>query len=124
MIINHLFTNSNGDSELVQRKIPMSKSHRPSSEKFEIQSLFFRETPQGHSQDYHHPPQKQIIFVTSGILEIETSTQNRFIFQPGDIVFTEDLNGKGHITNSLRGVRGFAHLFMPEDFDISNWELI
>ena len=124
MIINHLFTNLKGDSELVKRKIPMSNDNRPTSEKFDIQKLYFRETPQGHSQDYHHPPQKQIIFVTSGILEIETSKNLRFIFQPGDIIFTEDLQGKGHITRSLRDTRGFAHIFMPENFNISNWEIV
>ena len=101
----------------------MSRAERPMSETFSCGPLFFRETPEGHVQDFHNAPRRQLIFLTSGILELETSEGRRFICRPGDLIFAEDVQGKGHITRSLRGTRGFVHVSMPEDFDLSRWPL-
>jgi len=43
--------------------------------------------------------------------------------RPGDLIFAEDTKGKGHITRSLRDVRGFVHVAMPDDFDVRGWPL-
>lgn len=94
------------------------------SETFECKSLFFRETPEGHVQDFHTAPRRQLIFLTSGILELESSEGKRTICRPGDLIFAEDAEGKGHITRSLRDTRGFVHVVMPEDFDVSGWPLV
>jgi len=67
---------------------------------------------------------RQLIFLTSGILEIETSEGRRFVCRPGDLIFAEDLRGKGHITRSLRDTRGFVPVTVPEDFDVSGWPLV
>ena len=32
--------------------------------------------------------------------------------------------GRGHITRSLRGTRGFFHVVVPESFDVSAWPLL
>ena len=96
---------------------------RPASETFRGGALFFRETPEGHVQDFHNAPRRQLIFLTSGILELETSEGARFVCRPGDLIFAEDTGGKGHITRSLRDTRGFVHVAMPEDFDVSSWPL-
>jgi len=93
------------------------------SETFSVDSVFFRETPEGHVEDLHRAPRRQLIFLTSGVLELETSEGRRFICRPGDLIFAEDRQGKGHITRSLRDVRGFVHVVVPEDFDVSAWPL-
>ena len=94
------------------------------SETFPAEHLFFRETPQGHVQHFHNAPRRQLIFITSGLLEIETSTGERWTCRPGDILFTEDFEGAGHITRSLRDVRGFLHVVMPDDFTVTDWPLV
>jgi hypothetical protein len=38
-------------------------------------------------------------------------------------VFAEDVDGRGHITRSLRDVRGFVHVAMGEDFDVAAFPL-
>ena len=43
--------------------------------------------------------------------------------KPGDLIFAEDTKGKGHITRSLRDTRGFVHVAMPDDFDVTGWKL-
>src|SRR6266568_7030536 len=87
-------------------------------------SIFFRETPEGHVQDFHNAPRRQLIFLTSGILELEASDGHRTLCLPGDLIFAEDVRGKGHITRSLRGTRGFVHVAVREDFDVSGWPLV
>lgn len=101
----------------------MTGDARPASATFRCESIFFRETPQGHEQDYHNAPRRQLIFLASGILELEASDGKRFVCRPGDLIFAEDLEGKGHITRSLRDVRGFVHVAMSEDFDVAAWPL-
>src|SRR5205823_14963991 len=95
---------------------PVSVTSRPCA-------MCFREPPQVHVQDFHTAPRRQLFFLTSGILEVETSEGARVVFRPGHLIFAEDTAGKGHITRSLRDTRGFVHVVMPEDFDLSAWPL-
>ena len=62
--------------------------------------------------------------ITSGIIEIEVSTGQRYILKPGDLLLPDDFTGKGHITRSLRDVRGFTHIILKEDFDVSQWPIM
>ncbi len=124
MRVFRLYTKDNGDSALDLHEIPMTGGDRPLSETFKAESVFFRDTPEGHVQTYHNAPRRQLIVLTTGIMEIETSDGERTVCQPGDLVFAEDFTGKGHITRSLRGTRGFMHLVMPDNFEIKDWPLV
>jgi len=123
MRVVRIFTKESGESAIEVRRIPMMGDARPASKTFQSGSVFFRETPQGHVQDYHNAPRRQLIFLTSGILELEASDGARFVCRPGDLIFAEDTAGKGHITRSLRDVRGFVHVAMGEDFDVAAFPL-
>ncbi len=124
MRVFRLYTKDNGDSALDLHEIPMTGGDRPLSETFKAESVFFRDTPEGHVQTYHNAPRRQLIVLTTGIMEIETSDGERTVCQPGDLVFAEDFTGKGHITRSLRGTRGFMHLVMPDTFEVKHWPLV
>ena len=124
MKIHRIFTLPSGDSAVEIRQVPLKGDGRPASDVFEAKTMFFRETPQGHVQDYHNAPRRQLIFITSGILELETSQGKRYIVRPGDILFTEDFEGKGHITRSLRDVRGFFHVIVPDTFNVLDWPVM
>jgi len=123
MRVFRIFTKDSGDSAIEIREVPMSGTARPMSETFKCDSIFFRETPEGHVEDLHRAPRRQLIFITSGILELEASDGKRTICRPGDLIFAEDMQGKGHITRSLRDTRGFVHVTVPGDFDVSGWPL-
>jgi len=123
MRIVRIFTRPSGDSAIEVRRVPMTADARPASKTFQCSSIFFRETPQGHEQDYHNAPRRQLIFLTSGILELEASDGASFVCRPGDLIFAEDVDGKGHITRSLRDTRGFVHVAMGEDFDVAAFPL-
>ena len=123
MRLVRIYTRDSGESAIEIRRIPMTGDARPASKIFQGGSVFFRETPEGHVQDYHNAPRRQLIFLTSGILELEASDGQRAICRPGDLIFAEDTGGKGHITRSLRDVRGFVHVAMGEDFDVASFPL-
>ena len=124
MRIVRIFTGDSGESAIEIREVPLSKAERPASETFRCSSLFFRETPEGHVEGLHNAPRRQLIFLASGILELESSGGRRFICRPGDLIFAEDMKGKGHVARSLRDTRGFVHVAVPEDFDVSRWPLV
>ncbi len=124
MRVVRIFTKDSGESGIEIREVPLSGAERPMSETFKCDSIFFRETPEGHVQDLHNAPRRQLIFLTSGILELEASDGHRTLCRPGDLIFAEDMQGKGHITRSLRDTRGFVHVTVPEDFDVTRWPLV
>lgn len=123
MRLVRIFTRESGESAIEVRRVPMSGDARPASKTFQGGPVFFRETPQGHVQDYHNAPRRQLIFLASGLLELEASDGGRVVCRPGDLIFAEDTSGRGHITRSLRDVRGFVHVAMGEDFDVASWPL-
>jgi hypothetical protein len=123
MRLVRIYTQDSGASAIEIRRIPMTGDARPASKSFQGGSVFFRETPEGHVQDYHNAPRRQLIFLTSGILELEASDGERVVCRPGDLIFAEDTTGKGHITRSLRDTRGFVHVAMGEDFDVASFPL-
>lgn len=124
MRLVRIFTRPNGDSAIELREVPMSGGERPVSPTFQAGAMFFRESAEGHVQSYHNAPRRQLIFLTSGILELESSEGKRYVCRPGDLIFAEDTAGKGHITRSLRDTRGFVHVAVPADFDVTGWRLI
>ena len=70
---------------------------------------------------WHHTPAKQFVINTTGWLETELSDGTRRKIGPGDLVYLEDLTGKGHVTR-LQG-EGVTCLFIavPPDFDVVAW---
>ena len=122
MRLFRIYTKDSGESAIEVREIPMT-GPRPTSATFKAGELFFRETEEGFVQDLHRAPRRQLIFLASGLLELESSEGTRYLCRPGDLIFAEDTQGKGHITRSLRDVRGFVHVAMPEDFDVTTWPL-
>lgn len=51
--------------------------------------------------DLHTAPCRQFIFHLKGAIEIEVSNGEKRLFSAGDVVFVEDVTGKGHITRVL-----------------------
>jgi hypothetical protein len=70
--------------------------------------------------DWHQAPGKTFVVAISGEIEVEVTDGSRMPIGKGDLVFLEDLRGRGHITR-LRG--GVTNLFIPvsPDFDVVGW---
>src|SRR3954465_15311741 len=125
MIVTRIFAGTDGTARLERRRVPMrpDASGRETSADFPAQRLFFRDTPPAHLHAKHRAPQRQFIVVVSGTGEIELEDGSRPRFEPGALLFVEDTPGAGHVTRTLEGTRGFAHIPVQADFDITGWPL-
>jgi len=123
MKVRRIYSDSNGRTRLEWRQVPLDGSERPTSPVLPINSVFFREQPEGHVHGRHNAPRRQIIIVISGIGEGELQDGERWRFGPGAVMFAENTSGEGHVTTTLEGVRTFAYLPVPDSFDITQWPL-
>lgn len=124
MKVMRIFTDADGRARVEYREVPLdANADRPKSPDLPALRLFFRETPAGHVHGKHRAPQRQFIFVTHGVGEIELDDGSTWRFKPGDVTFAEDTTGSGHITRTLEGPRGFMHIPVPDTFDITAWPL-
>lgn len=69
--------------------------------------------------DWHTAPRKQFAINMSGELEVELTDGSRRKIG-SDLVFLEDLTGKGHVTRALGPITN-VFLHVPEDFDVVAW---
>jgi hypothetical protein len=75
------------------------------SERFAVKDIIFREVLPSYDYDFHQAPQKQYIVLLDGEIEIETSLGDVRRFRGGDVLFLEDVSGKGHKTRNLLPVK-------------------
>jgi hypothetical protein len=125
MKVMRIYADADGVARVEQRLVSMQpdSSGRRTSTRLPALDFFFRETPAEHARGKHCAPQRQFIMVVSGIGEIALDDGSKHRFGPGDILFAEDTAGLGHETHVLEGVRGFVHVAVADDFDITQWPL-
>ena len=71
-------------------------------------------------EDWHRTPGRQFSISMSGEIEVEVSDGKKHAIHAGDIVFLEDLQGKGHITRILTPVTNIF-IRVPDSFDVVKW---
>lgn len=70
--------------------------------------------------DWHTAPRKQFAINMTGSLEVQISNGSRHSIGQGDLVYLEDITGKGHVTRVLTPVTNlFIHV--PQDWDMRSW---
>ena len=70
--------------------------------------------------EWHTAPRKQFAINMTGDLEVEISDGSRHKIGQGDLVYLEDVTGKGHITRVMSPVTNlFIHV--PQDWDMLSW---
>ena len=82
---------------------------------YPVKELFFRSFPPKHEVDWHVAPRSQWVLVVGGVMEVECKGATRR-FSPGDVLFLDDLTGRGHITRNIEGTRVLAYLPTPPGF--------
>ena len=66
------------------------------SEAMDTETLVLISSPSGWFGEWHPSPQRQYIFIISGVLEVEVSDGEVRRFEPGNMIIVEDTTGKGH----------------------------
>jgi quercetin dioxygenase-like cupin family protein len=73
-------------------------------------SLAVFSVPAGTSAPAHNAPQAYIAIVLAGEAEVVTSDGEWRRFLPGEILFCDDLTGKGHVTRAISDLKlAFVH---------------
>ena len=113
MDVFHVFATPDGESHLRQVKVAASRKALP------VASVMATTLAAG-VEDWHNAPFKTFTINVAGTIRAELSDGSQQAIGPGDLVFLEDLHGKGHVTRLLTTC---ASLFlrMPDDFDFPAW---
>jgi quercetin dioxygenase-like cupin family protein len=74
-----------------------------------VDGMFAFSVPAGINVPAHNAPQPYISIVLSGEAEISTSDGAKRTFGPGEVLFCNDLEGKGHVT---RAISDFVAVFI------------
>jgi len=105
MKITRIFSGTDGKSYFEDFEIDLKDNGDIGmlSEKIKTSGIIFRETSGNYNYDWHNAPQKQYIVMLDGEVEIEISDGTKRIFQTGDIILVEDVNGQGHKSKAVNG---------------------
>ena len=71
--------------------------------------------------DYHVAPRRQFVVNLTGSVSLESSTGEKRVIGPGEILLAEDTTGKGHISRDLSGPRHSLFLPLAADVDLTSW---
>jgi hypothetical protein len=104
--VTRLFCDSAGESHFSGKKISFQLVNfappAPPISVSEIintnQEAFMISSPVGWYGSWHPAPHRQMMFVLTGILEVEVSDGEIMTFLPGNVIIVEDTLGKGHIS--------------------------
>ena len=58
----------------------------------------FRKTPSGSFSDWHQAPRRQYVITLQGQSNITIGDGTSHTFEIGDVLFADDLTGRGHTT--------------------------
>ncbi len=70
------------------------------SKKISVSQLMFRKVPPDYD-DFHNAPAKQLVVLLNGAVEIETSLGVKRVFNSGEVLLMEDVDGKGHRSRNV-----------------------
>lgn len=113
MEVIRIYEGPDGESHVERVKVAGGRKDLP------VDSVMSSSIAQG-VEDWHKAPFKTFTINVVGDIEGEVSDGTKVKIGKGDLVYLEDLTGKGHVTRLLTPV---ANLFirMKPDFDFIAW---
>jgi quercetin dioxygenase-like cupin family protein len=79
------------------------------------------ELPKGLDQGWHNAPQRQLVCVLDGVVEVETTDGEKRQWSAGGLFSAEDVGGKGHLTRVLEGPARVLFVQVPDAFAVAEW---
>lgn len=77
-------------------------------------SVQFVSAPAGTDYPLHPAPQRQLVVVLAGRLEVGTTDGQRREFTAGDAFFADDVDTPGHTTRTIDGGAELLYIHLPE----------
>jgi len=93
-----------GVEDVAEREVPFGPPPNPTglmSDFGAVATMFVFSVPAGTDVPAHNAPQPYIAIILSGEGEVVTSDGEARRFHPGDVLFCNDLTGKGHVTRAI-----------------------
>jgi len=85
------------------------------SEVLPAQSAMVTEMPEGLYQDWHPASRRQLLFVLSGTLEVETSDGKKHRCSSGDVFLADDVGSSGHRSRTIGGPARVLFVHLPAE---------
>ena len=113
---------SDGASQFVEVDIPIDDAatdafnntvHR--SAVLPAQSAMVTNMPEGLYQDWHPASRRQLLFVLSGTLEIETTDGRKQQCSSGDVFLADDVGSSGHRSRAIGGPARVLFVHLPPE---------
>lgn len=104
MYYTRIYSDNQGEShfETIELKLTEEGPLGAMSEVWSAKAVQFRENTSDYYWDYHNPPARQFVILLDGTIEITTSLGEKRLFNGGDILLLEDVEGKGHRTENIK----------------------
>jgi len=104
-----IFTDEHGETHVASRDIPdrdvpFGPPPNPTGKMTDIgavTTMFIFSVPAGTDVPAHNAPQPYVCIILSGQGQVVTSDGETRRFSPGDVLFCDDLTGKGHVTRAI-----------------------
>ena len=97
-----------GVRDIAEHEAPLGPPPNPMGRMTEIEaatSFVTFSAPAGTEVTSHKAPQPYICIVLAGEGEVETSDGATLRLGPGELIYCDDVSGKGHVTRSITDVR-------------------
>jgi len=105
MRIHNLYVDSDGETHF--RDIDIDWANESNFSKYSTMlpatGIMFRETSGDYDLDWHPAPRKQYIINLDAGVKITASDGESRIINAGEVVLVEDIDGKGHLSESVGG---------------------
>jgi quercetin dioxygenase-like cupin family protein len=116
----HIYADADGNSHIQELPIATNPGKTRRAENAPVTGMSYAEYTSSSVEDWHRAPGRQFSISLSGEIEVEVSGGKKHAIHAGDIVFLEDLQGKGHITRILTPVNNIF-IRVAEGFDVVAW---
>ena len=109
MKLPRIYSDEQGETHIGTREIPQHEARvgpppNPLGQMTDIEAVsafFMFSAPAGTEVPSHNAPQPYICIVLSGEGEVTTSDGATLRLRPGELIFCDDVSGKGHITRAI-----------------------
>jgi quercetin dioxygenase-like cupin family protein len=115
-----IYADADGNSHIQELPIATKPGKTRRAETASVTGMTYAEYTSSSVEDWHRAPGRQFSISLSGEIEVEVSGGKKHAIHTGDIVFLEDLQGKGHITRILTPVTNIF-IRVADGFDVVAW---
>lgn len=114
--VTRIYSSSNGDSHVERLVISPDAGPVPITR----MTAGVYQGSGARAPAWHTAPRRQFAINMTGALEVEISDGTRHRIGAGDLVYLEDVTGKGHVTRALGPITNLF-LHVADGFDLVAW---